>query len=590
MTALSAFAALIMGIPLTLVLTPLLYALTLFAAEIINHFSPLPSEFWQNVNDLSKLGMRLGDYIINQKGTLDPQELAVGLALLLLPGVVFTFLLWMGMVAMFRHGGVGGALASLSAREPNQNDLKELQLVDVLQEMSIAAGIMPPKLMLVDSAGANAAVIGSCAADARIVLSRRLLDDLNREQLQAVLGNLIASIGNGDLRIAFVVTSVFETCGFIVNLINLPFGKGSRSRIWKIVRYLFTRGTPEQKAMQAAEIAEGLSGSLDANETDAAKFMDGKEVGFFQKIIGYICFPLVFTNLAVELTLWMFTNVLLGPCMALLWRTRQYLADAGAVELTRNADAMASALEQLSEDENAIEGSSWASHLFLLDPKGDHTMLGSEPSDRQKQMAIRAWMAASAAKAAAGAPQEAVPPVQQTFTAADYARMRAEMKMTMMRAMSGDQDAVARMVAMAQAAGLDHGMHDMPNPADIAAAMRGDSAARLRIAKTQQARRQSRGGSGQSGLQMASMVSFHPPLKKRAKRLQRMGAHIRAPRGYGLTTKVLMTVLWLLIGPLILIAAGMMLVLIAMFIMLNLMFLTLWLTAIHFLFTLWNGR
>src|SRR5262245_36718833 len=48
LSALSAFAAIIMGVPLTLVLTPLLYVLTLAGAEIINHFSPLPPEFWQN--------------------------------------------------------------------------------------------------------------------------------------------------------------------------------------------------------------------------------------------------------------------------------------------------------------------------------------------------------------------------------------------------------------------------------------------------------------------------------------------------------------------------------------------------------------
>src|SRR5262249_47204891 len=130
MSALSAFAAIIMGIPLTLVLTPLLYVLTLAAAEIINHFSPLPPEFWDNTNQLAHLGMRVADYVINQKGSLDPQELAAGLALVLLPGMLLAFALWAGMLLLFRRGGVGGALASMNAREPNPNDLKELQLAD----------------------------------------------------------------------------------------------------------------------------------------------------------------------------------------------------------------------------------------------------------------------------------------------------------------------------------------------------------------------------------------------------------------------------------------------------------------------------
>src|SRR6476646_10391439 len=65
MSALCAFAAFIMGIPLTLVLTPLLYAGTLLVAEIINHFSPLPPEFWQNANQLAQLGVRTADFIFN---------------------------------------------------------------------------------------------------------------------------------------------------------------------------------------------------------------------------------------------------------------------------------------------------------------------------------------------------------------------------------------------------------------------------------------------------------------------------------------------------------------------------------------------
>src|SRR5438270_7136111 len=161
MSALCAFAAFIMGIPLTLVLTPLLYAVTLIAAQIIDHFSPLPPEFWQQANQLAKFGGRVADYVVNQKGSVDPQELALAMVLFLLPGILVAFGLWMAVLMMFRRGGVGGALASMKAREPNPSDLEELQLADVAQEMAIAAGLPAPKLMLVDSPGANAAAIGT---------------------------------------------------------------------------------------------------------------------------------------------------------------------------------------------------------------------------------------------------------------------------------------------------------------------------------------------------------------------------------------------------------------------------------------------
>src|SRR5262249_1994238 len=260
MSALGVFAAFIMGIPLTLALTPLIYAGTLIVAEIVNHFSPLPPEFWQTVNSLARLAGRLGDYIFNHKGTLDPQELAQALVIVLAPGMAIAFVLWVGMMALFRRGGVGGALASLNAREPSQADLKELQLADTTQEMAIAAGLPAPKLMLIDSPGANAAAIGTSAHDARIVISRRLLDDLSRDQLQALVGHLIGSIGNGDLRIAFTVTSVFETCGLLVTLINSPFGSHSRGTLWRMVRFVLFRSN---EAAEADAVCELLGGSLD---------------------------------------------------------------------------------------------------------------------------------------------------------------------------------------------------------------------------------------------------------------------------------------------------------------------------------------
>jgi Zn-dependent protease with chaperone function len=597
MSALCAFAAFIMGIPLTLVLTPLLYAFALIAAEIINHFSPLPPEFWQNASQLAKLGGRVADYVINQKGYVDPQELALGLALVLLPGMAVAFGLWFAMLLMFRRGGVGGALASLNAREPDQSDIKELQLADVAQEMAIAAGLPAPRLMLVDSPGANAAAIGTCAADARLVISRRLLDDLDRDQMQAILGHLIGSIGNGDLRIAFTVTSVFETCGLLVSLINAPFGRDSRARVWRVLRYIFVRGTPEQKAVDAAAIAESLAGSLDANQTDIDKYFNQNNPGLFRKFFRLVLFPIVFTNLGVEITLWFFLNVLLGPCMALLWRTRRYLADAGSVELTRNPDALASALQRLSEDTTTIVGGEWATHLFVVDPKGDSTLRGLQPSPDQLRKLTEAWKntAHLAPAENPGVPAAALPVAAPGAFPADPVALRKDLITTWMAAVKGDPQALARLEAIGVIMGgdPDFGLRGMPNPADILAARKGDPAAIARIAqlrKVQQPQSSSRAAS-QSGLQIQSFVSFHPPLARRAKRLQRMGSHLVAPvRAGGFWLKVFMTVLYLIIGPLLAAAGVLMLVVIAMMIGLNLMVLGLWLTVIHWIFVWLNGQ
>jgi hypothetical protein len=90
---------------------------------------------------------------------------------------------------------------------------------------------------------------------------------------------------------------------------------------------------------------------------------------------------------------------------------------------------------------------------------------------------------------------------------------------------------------------------------------------------------------------MQSFVSFHPPLVKRAKRLQKMGSHMIAPvRAGGWALKIFMTVLYLIIVPLLTVAAGLMLMVIGILISMNLMLLAIWLMAIHWFFVWLNGR
>jgi len=246
-SVLCVIAAVIMGIPLALIITPLLYAVVLIGADIVNYFSPLPQGFWQLASEFARFGKVALDWVSQQEAA-DPRAVAVGLAVMLLPGVLLSVALWAGIDVLFRRSGVGGALLALNAHEPNQSRLKELQLVDVVQEMAIAAGVTPPGVMLIDSAGANAAAIGSSAADARIVVSRRLLDDLSRDELEGILAHLIGSIGNGDLRIAFRITAVFETCGLLVAIVNSPFGPRSRGVLWRVIRYGIISGGAKESA------------------------------------------------------------------------------------------------------------------------------------------------------------------------------------------------------------------------------------------------------------------------------------------------------------------------------------------------------
>lgn len=575
-------AALLMGIPLTLVLTPLFYAGTMVVAEIINYFSPLPQEFWQNASVLGQLAIKVGDYVFNHRGQLDPQTLTLGLVVILLPGIFIALVLWIGVLALFRRAGVGGTLMSLNAREPNKNDLKELQLADVIEEMAIAAGLPSPKVMLVDSPSANAAAIGTSPLDARLVISRRLLDDLSRDQLEGLLGQLIGSISNGDLRVAFMVTSVFETCGLLVTLINSPFGRESRSALWRVVRYSFRRSSDQAgQAAEAEAVAALLSRSLEMGKGDIDRFFDSAEQrkSMWRKFLSFIFFPIIFTNMAIELTLWFFLNLMLGPCMALVWRTRRYLADATAVQLTRNPEALATALQRLSQDNTAIPGSVWASHLFVMNPKGDRS---AQPESKlAPELLRRAALMWAADKA--GKPVGTITPAMLAqVSPADIARAQGEIMTLQRAAMQGDANALGRLMSFGQAvAAASGGSFQMPNPGDLIAAQRGDPAAIARL----RARHEEKPQLQTTGLQTQSAVSFHPPLKRRLKRLNRMGAHVEIASGkIGGAALVFMVVLWLIIGPLLVTAGALMLVVIAMIIMLNLIVLGLWLMALHAIF------
>lgn len=561
MSAICVVAALAMGIPLTLVLTPLMYAFTLIGADIINIFIPVPAAFWDGMNGFSQLAQRVGDYVINQRGHLDPAELAVGLAFVLSPGIAATFFLWMGVRALFHRGGVGGTLAALAAREPNRADLKELQLADVVDEMAIAAGVPSPKVMLVDSPGANAAAVGTSALDARLVISRRLLDDLSRNELQAVLGHLIASIANDDLRIAFTVTSVFETCGLLVTLINAPFGKQARSNMWRVLRYALRRGPAGQAPETEADaVAALLSGSLDPDKSESTKFfdsLDNKNRPFLKRVGAFALMPLFFTNMVIELTLWIFLRVLLGPCIALVWRTRRYLADASAVQLNRNPSDLADALRHLSEDSTTVIGGEWTSHLFLMNPKGDSGSAHMQSSPERVQLTVQAW-AASAPQGSAASPGTD-----------DAQKMQREIIATEVAAARGDAAARARLVAFRQA---------MPGA-------QGADVSRMAVAATRQNR-------GSTGLTTQSLVSFHPSLKRRLRKLERMGAHY-SPEAHtrnSLGTTIGLTFLYMIIVPLLTaagVAIGMALVLM---ITMNMVFLGIWMMVIHAIFTWLAGR
>jgi Zn-dependent protease with chaperone function len=580
LSCLCLLAVVVMGIPLALTVTPLLYAATLFVADVVNLFAPLPSAFWQQANEVARFGFAAVQSVLQHRPA-DPQALAIGAGVMLLPGAALSTVLGLGMTALFRRGGVGGALLALNAREPNQSDLKELQLADVVQEMAIAAGLPAPRVMLIDAPGANAAAIGTSPADARVVISRCLVDDLGRDELEGVLAHLVASVGNGDLRIAFRVTAVLEACGLLVAVINSPFGSQSRHTLWRIIRYGLGGSSKDDRAREAAAVADILARGVTMDTDDIDRMFDttGKK-SLFRSIRNFLLFPILFTNLAIKLSLWFFSATILGPSLALLWRTRKYLADASAVQLTRSPDGLASALQKLGANGGAIPGGSWASHLFIVRP-GSGGGNGSEgPSRQQREILAQAWAASAHSENLAAT---------QLSNPMDFAASVREFGAVQRAAFSGDVKAIARLQAAKQAlSALDPALAaQVPEIADLAAARQGDRAAMARLRSLHRGRMEeqerSSGGDGSGGISSITFLAFHPPLKRRLKRLDRMGAHA----DLGVADRkmwIVAAILSLALAPFVVALAALFLVLIAIMILASLTFLVLWMAFIHAIF------
>jgi len=348
LAAVAILAVALMGVPVSLVLTPVFYGAALILADIFNLFYPIPLSI---TGPIGNAAHALAD------GTLS----AIGFVLLALivtaPGIAVMVLLWLG-VRRVLGGGVGALLLALGARDPRPGDLEERQVQNLAEEMAIAAGLPLPRVMMIDSAAANAAVVGVSGDGAVIVVSRGLLDDFSREDTQAIVGHLVGSISNGDLKIAYALSSALQTFGLLITLLDAPLGDVARQYLARLVRLTLRRRVePAEADALGALLAERLS------------LRDQHETVTLEPKYPALWAPLVVASAAVKWTLFLFTTALVGPMLALLWRSRRYLADATAVQLTRNPEALWSALANLIQKGGMPDGSGPASYLFIVGPE-----------------------------------------------------------------------------------------------------------------------------------------------------------------------------------------------------------------------------
>jgi heat shock protein HtpX len=231
-------------------------------------------------------------------------------------------------------------LWAAGAREIAQpaND-QERQLVNVVEEMAIAAGLPRPKIWIVEDDDPNAFATGHEPADAHVAVTRGLLTLCSRDELQAVIGHELGHVKNLDVRL---MTTLAALIGAILLMRD---GVGRMMRHGRIGR---VRGGGSRGGKK------GGAGALIA-------------VLLALWIVSWIIAPLITQLLALAVS-----------------RRREFLADAMSAQFTRNPLALASALEKL-EHAAAPTGSikRGAAHLCIVDP------LGRRISEREGWLADR---------------------------------------------------------------------------------------------------------------------------------------------------------------------------------------------------------
>jgi len=292
-------------------------------------------------------------------------------------------LCWLSVRSVWLAAGVGHTLLAIGARPPKPGDLEEHQLANVVQEMAIAAGIPAPEVRLLDAQVANAAAVGTDVAASYVVVGRRLLDEFDREETEGLLAHLIGSIGNGDLRGAAQIHSLLYVLELLIVVVLAPFARFPRRIAWRWLTFPLV-GTFDTREARA-ERARGLMALLMEHRKrfgaggGGDNPVGGLGRGYFGPVGAILVrvVPPLMALLALATAATGFFLLFASLPVGLLWRSRRYLADATAVELTRNPTGLYRGLQHLGEAGAVIPGGESVAHLFIVGPADDRAQRGT---------------------------------------------------------------------------------------------------------------------------------------------------------------------------------------------------------------------
>ena len=363
-----AFASLLLALILAILLAPLLYGLLGLAVDVINLALPMPDL-------LGHLGSMVG-VMVDSLDSDRPAPAGAWLRLALVaavPGVVLMAAIAFALRRALMHSPLFHPLEA-PGRPALPSDLNEQRFANTVAEMAAAAMIPTPRVTFVVG-GANASAFGPDESHATVMAGTGLLPNLNRQQMQGIAAHLIASVADGDMKIGMRTAL---TLGLFTLPAVVSTGWADRAGFAATVRLLHAILLPTparlDRILQALDDPFRDRGS----ERDAVKSSQGESQGekltWRQWALMPLVGPVVFSGFLGGLV----STMMLAPAVALAWRHRKFMADANAVALTRDPDALVGALAAISAAGASTRLAAWAGHLCVVDPgtRHDGSLLG----------------------------------------------------------------------------------------------------------------------------------------------------------------------------------------------------------------------
>jgi heat shock protein HtpX len=204
------------------------------------------------------------------------------------------------------------------------------ELYNLLENLCISRGIPMPSLRISEEPGLNAFATGLNQKQYSITVTRGLIEALNKDEIEAVLGHELTHIRNGDVRMLVIAVVIAGVISFVGELVfrSLMYSRWSSG----------SRGGGDKKG--GAGIA-------------------------------------ILIALALIVVAWILSVVIRFA----LSRQREYLADSGSVELTKNPDAMISALRKIEGRGDIPSANSAVMEMCIDDPRtGFSSLFDTHPS------------------------------------------------------------------------------------------------------------------------------------------------------------------------------------------------------------------